>query len=123
MERFDKDPQSRHRKKNIYYPFRDFDDWKLACFLLRSGLSMASIDEFLKLPIIERLELSFGSAKTLRDFAEALPSTAPWKFRPVKPDPRYPLKKKLDLYFRNPLEVIKSLLENPLIADHIHFTP
>ncbi|TFK66027.1 hypothetical protein BDN72DRAFT_772601, partial [Pluteus cervinus] len=118
MDKFKSD-----KRRNIYHPFRNRDDWQVAVFLLRSDMSMARIDEFLKLSLIQQLELSFTSAKDLRDKAESLPAVAPWKCRTIKTDPNYPAKKKLELYYRNPVEVIQNLLQNPLITDHIHYTP
>jgi len=52
MERFDLDDFADRRKKNLFYPFASKEDWELAGFLLRSGMSMALIDDFLKLPIV-----------------------------------------------------------------------
>jgi hypothetical protein len=83
MDRFNADPYSNIRKDNIYYPFTSRDEWELASFLLRSGMSMATIDEFLGLRLvscfflfnflylnsqflqIKGLQLSFHTAKAL----------------------------------------------------------
>jgi hypothetical protein len=37
---------------NIYYPFASEMDWELAAFLQESGMPMAQIDRFLKLPYV-----------------------------------------------------------------------
>jgi len=37
---------------NLYYPFASWPEWELASFLLKSGLSMVVMDEFLKLQIV-----------------------------------------------------------------------
>jgi hypothetical protein len=52
MEGFDLDDFSDHRRKNLYYPFASKADWEMASFLLRSGLSMAKIDDLLKLELV-----------------------------------------------------------------------
>ena len=49
MDHFDNDEHAPHRVNNLYYPFASHQEWELASFLLRSHLSMASIDEFLRL--------------------------------------------------------------------------
>jgi hypothetical protein len=49
MEKFDSDDFADQRKKNLYYPFASKEDWEMAAFLLRSGMSMAQIDDFLNL--------------------------------------------------------------------------
>jgi hypothetical protein len=35
----------------------------------------------------------------------------------------YPTKKKLDLFYRDPLACIQSILSNPLMKDHLQFLP
>jgi hypothetical protein len=52
MDGFDLDEFSDHRRKNLYYPFATKGDWEMASFLLRSGLSMAKIDDLLKLQLV-----------------------------------------------------------------------
>lgn len=50
-----------------------------------------------------------------------LPSGPVWKSIPVKSV--YPTKNALNLYYRNPVECLQTLLCNPLLADSIEFTP
>jgi hypothetical protein len=52
MGKFDSDDYADLRKENLYYPFASKEDWELAAFLLRSGLSMALIDDFLSLKLV-----------------------------------------------------------------------
>ena len=52
MDIFEKDEYSTEREQQLYYPFASKDEWELASFLLRSHLSMASIDKFLKLKLV-----------------------------------------------------------------------
>ena len=49
---FDSDPYSVYCKNNLYYPFADLEEWKMAKFLLTSRLSMNAIDEFLSLQAV-----------------------------------------------------------------------
>ena len=67
------------------------------------------------------LGLSFRNAKRLRGLAEMLPKGPEWQCKPCNSP--YPTKKKVDLFYRDPLECIKSILSNPLVNDHIKFTP
>ncbi len=46
------DMYAEERKKNIFYPFKDADDFAMAAWLNESGASTAYIDEFLKLPMV-----------------------------------------------------------------------
>lgn len=52
MDEFDRDQYAGERIKNLYYPFASRNEWELAAFLLRSGLSMASIDSLLSLNLV-----------------------------------------------------------------------
>ena len=38
-------------------------------------------------------------------------------------NPRYPTKKPLVLFYRDALEVLQDILKNPLVMDHLKFTP
>jgi hypothetical protein len=55
MDLFDKDPHSDKRKDNLYYPFASRQEWEVALYLLRSSLSMAELDKFLKLELVRPL--------------------------------------------------------------------
>jgi hypothetical protein len=52
MDQCDKDKFTERRKENLYYPFASRDEWELASFLLRSRLSTAAVDRFLKLELV-----------------------------------------------------------------------
>ncbi|KAH9010154.1 hypothetical protein EDB85DRAFT_1880639 [Lactarius pseudohatsudake] len=121
MQGFDRDPYSQERKKNLYYPFASRGEWEMATFLLRSSLSVSSIDSFLSLELINGLGLSFRNAKRLRGLAEMLPKGPEWRYKPC--DSPYPTKKDVALFYRDPLECIQSILSNPLVNDYIRFTP
>jgi len=70
---------------------------------------------------IRSLRLSFPSAKELRKRAELLPAGPTWKCTPWKP--LYPTKTAVNLFHRDPIECIQSILSNPHVANHIHYTP
>jgi hypothetical protein len=140
MDRFNADPYSNIRKDNIYYPFTSRDEWELASFLLRSGMSMATIDEFLGLRLvscfflfnflylnsqflqIKGLQLSFHTAKALRGRAELLPKVPEWKSELIKFD-GFPTKDPMDLYYRDTIECVKHLFGNPLFDGHMDYQP
>jgi hypothetical protein len=140
MDEFDRDQYAGERIKNLYYPFASRDEWEFAAFLLRSDLSMASIDSLLSLNLVsstcnfdhtkysylcsaqvKSLKLSFGTARKLRGLAELLPKGPVWQCKVWKTV--YSTKKKLTLFYRDPLECIQSILHNPLMKDHIKFKP
>ena len=52
IDAFKADQHAEKRKENLYYPFSSKAEWGLALWLLRSGLLMRAIDNFLALPIV-----------------------------------------------------------------------
>lgn len=139
LDHFYNDGYSHLRDQFPYYPFASHSEWELASFLLRSDLSMSALDDFFKLsmvsstysvvsPIwsnqnqqIQRLSLSFSSAKDLRSRAELLPSGPKWKCKTW--NTRYPTKHAVELLYRDPLECLQSLLQSPFVKDFLKFTP
>ena len=59
MDNFNADQYSSLRNANFYYPFASRQEWELALWLLRSGLSMNAIDRFLKLLMVRFLRIEF----------------------------------------------------------------
>ncbi|KAG2133031.1 hypothetical protein DEU56DRAFT_757250 [Suillus clintonianus] len=57
LDLFNSDNNSKHRAMNPYYPFSGWKDWEVGSWLLRSGLSMGKIDNFLLLEMIKTLPL------------------------------------------------------------------
>ncbi|KAF9040949.1 hypothetical protein BJ165DRAFT_1327183, partial [Panaeolus papilionaceus] len=102
-----------------YYPFLTRDEWELASFLLQSGMSLAKIDQFLKLELL--LLLSFRTAQDLISRAEQLPSGPRWVATSITPI--FPTKNTITLYYRNPVQCLEALMRSPLVKDFIQFTP
>ena len=50
-----------------------------------------------------------------------LPSGPPWMCKLLQTE--YPTKNKIYLYYRDPVECLRSLLRSPLLKDHLDFTP
>lgn len=63
MDRFDQDPYSMERTNNVFYPFASRSKWELASYLLRSNLSMASIDKYLSLTLVRPVIYSINDPK------------------------------------------------------------
>ena len=60
MDVFNTDQHAEKRKENLYHPFSSKGEWGLASWLLRSGLSMRAIDDFLTLSIVRRFKHNPG---------------------------------------------------------------
>jgi hypothetical protein len=52
MQKFDADPHFSKRSDNVHYPFASREDWQLGYFLLSSRMSVALINEFLRLDLV-----------------------------------------------------------------------
>ena len=52
MDQFDSDRFSDLRTENLYYPFSSRLDWEVGAWLLRSGLSMSAVNDFMNLEIV-----------------------------------------------------------------------
>ncbi|KAJ7712978.1 hypothetical protein B0H16DRAFT_1667389 [Mycena metata] len=120
-DKFQQDQYAKQRQTNFHYPFASSGEWELAAFLNGSGLSLAKTEEFLKLPLVARMNLSFKTAKEMRSRIESLPKGPTWKSTTWKTP--YPTKKPLTLYYRDPIECLQSLMSNPLLKGSIDFTP
>ncbi|KAG2353339.1 hypothetical protein BDR07DRAFT_1496432 [Suillus spraguei] len=83
LDLFDADEYAECRKENLFYPFASREEWEVADFLLCSPLSMAAINQFLGLPMIHQLKLSFHNAKELQSRAEMLPKGPSWKCQTI----------------------------------------
>jgi hypothetical protein len=138
MRQFDQDPHAAHRTKNLYYPFASRGEWQLGFFLISCGMSMNLINQFLRLELVRftihsavfiaqpfyqvrHLSLSFNTAKELRARVELLPSGPPWQAKPMQDI--HPTKSPVTLYYRNPLECVQSLLQNPCLVNELEFAP
>lgn len=71
---------------------------------------------------IKGLDLSFSSAKALRGRVELLPSGPRWLSREVTVD-GFATKNPLIVYYRDPVDCMKFLLQNPIFAGRIRFSP
>lgn len=52
MDKFNQDQYAAYRKENLYYPFASREEWEYSFFLVRSNMSLALVDELLKLRMV-----------------------------------------------------------------------
>ena len=55
MQQFECDEFAEEHTQNLFYPFASRAEWELAAFLLRSDLSLATLDIFLSLHLVSTL--------------------------------------------------------------------
>ncbi|KAF7971991.1 hypothetical protein HWV62_19343 [Athelia sp. TMB] len=110
-------------------PFESDDEWQLAKWLIKNvGHNQA--EEFLRLPIVQdRVSPSFHNKDALLDTADALPQGTEWKCRAVKlvgdieDDNKDIRTEKLELWYRDPIDVVRELMGNPVFRDVMHYSP
>ncbi|KIK22290.1 hypothetical protein PISMIDRAFT_102693 [Pisolithus microcarpus 441] len=111
FEQIEDDHYQENRKMNIYWPFQSHVEWRLGKFLVEN-LTQAQINTFLKLDWVS----------SLLDWMDTLPSGPGWKVMELEVD-GYNTEKKIELIFRDGLEVVESLFGNPIFSQNMSFNP
>ncbi|EIW82966.1 hypothetical protein CONPUDRAFT_53096, partial [Coniophora puteana RWD-64-598 SS2] len=134
--KFDKiwDKQTKNRS-SPYSPFRDTDEWELACWLFENCTQSAA-DEFLKMKIIStRTKPSFTSSYTLMNAIDKLPTRSQWTCQHILVNrsggimaqdadtPAHQDEENLELWVRNPVNAVEELLGNPHFLEHLAYAP
>ncbi|KAL0568476.1 hypothetical protein V5O48_013508 [Marasmius crinis-equi] len=111
-------------------PFEDEDEWDVIRWLVLSGASLAKVDEFLRLPVIRnKLKLSCHNKQAYLKYVDALPKGPGWSWTGLsvkgnlKDANGEPLKEILDVWHRDPVEVVRDLLGNPAFKEFMHYVP
>ncbi|KAF8488230.1 hypothetical protein JB92DRAFT_2563717, partial [Gautieria morchelliformis] len=144
----------RHTQKGnnhqVYHPFPNLDEWKLAENLMRSGLSHAKIDRLLALPtvsvyahilhhhiptiyvcqMVTRANASFHNSRSLLQLIDAIPPVGPeFKCMNIKVRGNVldadgePIIEELELFHRDPVECVRELLGNTAFRDVMRYAP
>jgi hypothetical protein len=71
---------------------------------------------------VRQLSHSFASTKTLHSCIEDLPEAPIWKMQEVSII-RYETTKPVVVFYRDPLECVQALLQNPIFESKWNFTP
>ncbi|KAG8708171.1 hypothetical protein FRC09_001400 [Ceratobasidium sp. 395] len=116
--------------KRPWDPFASLDEWELAQWLVAHGISKSALDDFMKLRIIrQNITLSFTSYHTLYNRMKKLPGGPEWKKETIRMQGNRFNKKgkrlteKLEVWFRDPIEVLEELLAHPAFANELVFEP
>ncbi|KAJ7587465.1 hypothetical protein C8J56DRAFT_1004549 [Mycena floridula] len=111
-------------------PFDSQDDWQLARFIMKSGLSQAKIDEFLKLELIKNgAKPSYHNKRAFLRKIDSLELGPGWECETFEvpgdrcDDQGNILSEEIEFWRRDPLECVKELIANPAFKDHIKYAP
>ncbi|TCD60331.1 hypothetical protein EIP91_010340 [Steccherinum ochraceum] len=112
-----------------YGPFEDEEDWELGKFLMQN-LGVNKTGEFLKLGKIKHgASPSFTTAKSLREKIDGLPQGPEWyhEYITVQGDAADEdgvlMKEELELWRRDPLDLVRELIGNPMFNGHMAYAP
>ncbi|KAF8473800.1 hypothetical protein BDZ91DRAFT_845281 [Kalaharituber pfeilii] len=116
----------RNASSNIFQPFANALDYKLARFFQTSGISRFRIDEFFKDGIMAAAaendptyRVSFRSSHTLHKLLDSMASEPQWTEGIVK----YRLEPETQFYYRNILQCTKYLLRQRAYAENMVWSP
>ncbi|KAF8804478.1 hypothetical protein BYT27DRAFT_7258947 [Phlegmacium glaucopus] len=121
--------EQRLNSENAWSPFNNQEEWDLAQWLIKN-VGQKSIDEYLKLPIIqERSRLSFHNTYSFLKKIDQLPTGPDWVCDIVtvtgdrEGEDGQKMNEDLELWRHNPLECIQELIGNPAFKDKMSFEP
>ncbi|KZP05730.1 hypothetical protein FIBSPDRAFT_666170, partial [Athelia psychrophila] len=117
------------QKDPILGPFESDEEWELAKWLVKNtGHKQA--EQFLKLPIIQdRVSPSFMTKDMLLDAIDDLPRGVGWTYQQVtmhgdvEDDAGKCMTEEVELWYRDPVEVVRELMGNPMFRDVMKYAP
>ena len=136
------------RGAEVLGPFENDEEWQLAKWLIKNvGHNQA--EHFLKLPIVSshvrfqsiypdlrlcskiqnRVDPSFATKDILMDTIDELPHGVDWTYRPVTlhgdllNDAGEQRTEQLELWYREPVGIVRELMGNPMFRDVMRYSP
>ncbi|SJK96778.1 uncharacterized protein ARMOST_00024 [Armillaria ostoyae] len=117
------------RGAEIWGPFADEDKWEMAKWLIKN-VGHKATDEFLKLNMIAtKARPSFHNKEQFLKTIDGLPTGVPWKLETLtlrgdlQDSEGKARTEELELWYRDPVECIRELLENPIFRDSMKYAP
>ncbi|KAH7904046.1 hypothetical protein BJ138DRAFT_1019687 [Hygrophoropsis aurantiaca] len=117
------------RGAEILGPFKDEGEWELAKWLIKNvGHNQAEV--FLKLPIVrDRVAASYHNKTTFLDAIDSLPPGVDWNMEEIKllgdlkDENGQQLTETLELWYRDPVQIVRELMGNPMFKDVMAYAP
>ncbi|KAJ3551364.1 hypothetical protein NM688_g4745 [Phlebia brevispora] len=114
--------------RSRWYPFVDEKEWELGRWLVKN-VGQNQLEEFLKLPIVQELNLSAQSKYKFNQQVDELPHTMRWIYDQVTvsgdqlDENGEQMTEILDLWRRDPVECIRELIGNPAFREVMAYAP
>ncbi|KIY71495.1 hypothetical protein CYLTODRAFT_390132 [Cylindrobasidium torrendii FP15055 ss-10] len=110
-------------------PWTDLGEFSMVEWLIKSGVSQADIDSFLKLEKVKGLGLPYGGKRSLLNIIDQLPKGAGWKYTPltvhgdvIGEGETRTLDEVVEVWHRDPVEVVRELVGDPTFEGHIKWS-
>ncbi|KAJ7193749.1 hypothetical protein GGX14DRAFT_378748 [Mycena pura] len=106
-----------------WYPFASKAEWEFGRWLMTCGVSQSKIEELLKLDAIKPMNLSFHNTRAFLQRIDAIPAGPEWICHPFQltgdeKDDKEEFKHEIvELWYRDPVECVRELLGNPMLAN------
>ncbi|KAG8794412.1 hypothetical protein FRC12_024650 [Ceratobasidium sp. 428] len=112
------------------WPFADFLEFEFVKWMVVNDISQTARDKLIKLPMMERCGLSFGSNYALNKLLDKLPSTGPRWTRiqrmitgTIKDANGKNLTEDIEIWVRDIIDVIRELIGNTTYGQKLVFVP
>ncbi|KAJ8075193.1 hypothetical protein PM082_019521 [Marasmius tenuissimus] len=127
--------EKEERGEEMWLPFKSREEWELSRWLMLSGVTQSSIEEFLQLPVIKnKISPSFKNKRTFFNTMDKLPKVrGGWRCEELEivgdiverggDGAEKARTEVLELWMRDPVECIRELLQDPRFKDDMHYAP
>ncbi|KAH7907825.1 hypothetical protein BJ138DRAFT_1013929 [Hygrophoropsis aurantiaca] len=113
----------------VFGPFESEEEWELAKWLIKN-VGANQMEAFLKLPIVrQRIDAQYRTKTDLLELVDSLPGGVKWECEELTIQGDCldingkPLTETLELWHRDPVEIMKELIGNPLFKDVMAYEP
>ncbi|KZV89896.1 hypothetical protein EXIGLDRAFT_838215 [Exidia glandulosa HHB12029] len=114
---------------DVYTPFADEDEWLFAEWLINSGIAQSETEKLLKLRKMQQLGLSFHNNRAFLKKIDSLPEGVGWTVEAIRVKGDRVgannafMFEDVELWMRNPVDIVKDLLGNAAFADYLVYAP
>ncbi|KAG8759585.1 hypothetical protein FRC12_009724 [Ceratobasidium sp. 428] len=112
------------------WPFADYLEFEFVKWMVVNDISQTARDKLIKLPIVERCGLSFGSNYALNKLLDKLPSAGPRWTRiqrtitgTIKDAKGKPLQEDIEIWVRDIVDLVRELIGNASFGQKLVFVP
>ncbi|KZT54933.1 hypothetical protein CALCODRAFT_423663, partial [Calocera cornea HHB12733] len=108
-----------------YGAFLTAQEWELAKWFRTSGISNTKLDALLDTALRNREGATFHNSRSLFQLVDSLPQPPSWICKRYSIESSIPESppQQVEMFHRDPIEVVRELLGNPLFANDMKYTP